>query len=112
LLSRLSRHPDLSGDNRRVVVTTNLIVEESVPDIFHNSGHSQNVILTFFEALGVDTIMQDVSIIPNQPESARRESELSWSIAVGAGHPLKQPHASFVLALTPHCVFIVFIILF
>jgi hypothetical protein len=54
-------------------VVTHLVLEEGVPDIFRHSGHSLNVVLTFLVSLGVDAIVERVPVIPDQPESARRE---------------------------------------
>ena len=53
--------------------TTHLVLEERIPDIFRNSGHSQNVTLTFLVSLDTDTIVERDSIVPDQPESAGRE---------------------------------------
>ena len=62
--------PFQSLDGSARSATTNLVVEECISDIFRNSRHSQNVILTFHVPLGADTTVERVPLIPNQPESA------------------------------------------
>ena len=53
--------------------TTNLVVEEGIPDIFCDSGHSLNITLTFLVALGADAVVKHVRILPDRPESTREE---------------------------------------
>ena len=57
------------------VVPTYLVLKENVPDVFCHSGRSQNVTRTFLVVLGVDPIVEHVPVIPDQSESAGRESE-------------------------------------
>ena len=45
-----------------------MILEERVSDIFRNTGHGQNVVLTFFVPLGTDTIVEDEAIVFDQHE--------------------------------------------
>ena len=80
-----------------------LVLEERVPDIFHHSGHSQDVALTFLVSLDTETVAEHDAIIPNQPESASRKSARSW-VGVDPDHPLKKLRPSRVLNVTPRCV--------
>ena len=54
---------------------TNLVVEESVPDVVRDSGRSLNIVLTFSVVLGIDAIAENIALILDLPESAGRESE-------------------------------------
>ena len=53
--------------------STNLIVERGVLDIFRDSGHSLNILLTFFITLRVDAIVEHVSLILYLPQSAKED---------------------------------------
>ena len=80
---------------------THLILEERVPDIFRHSGHSQNVTLTFLVSLDTDTVVERDAIIPDQSESAKRESaQRSW-VEVDPDHLLEQLLPSRVLDVPP-----------
>ena len=87
-------------------VAANLIVEECISDVFRNFGHSKNVVLTFDASLGADTIVERVSVIPNQLESAWRKSTLQW-IKPDSNYSLKQLRSALALVLIPHRVFAV-----
>ena len=60
---------NFSGDGRLRFVDTYLVLEEGIPDVFCHCGHNQNVIWTFLIAMGVDTIVERVPVVPDQPES-------------------------------------------
>jgi len=46
-------------------LVTNLIVKDSISDIFHDYGHSLNIFFVFLVALGIETIVEHVSTIPD-----------------------------------------------
>ena len=98
LLSRLSTVPVLVArqPRRSCAIATHLVLEEGIPDIFRHCGHSQNVILTLLVSLGVDATEEHIPIVPNRPESARRELALPW-IRTHSGYLLEQLHPSLVL---------------
>jgi len=50
------------------LVVTYLILEGSVPDIFSQSGRSQNITRTFLIALGIGAAVKHVPVVPDQPE--------------------------------------------
>ena len=106
LLAHLSKCLNFSADSCTNFVAANLIVEECISDIFRNFGHSQNVVLTFDASLGADTIVERVSVIPNQLESAWRKSALQW-IKPDSNYSLKQLRSALALVLIPHRVFAV-----
>ena len=54
-------------------VATDLIIEEGVPDILRNFGHSLNVALTFLVALCVYAIAERVPLGSDFPESSEKE---------------------------------------
>ena len=63
--SRFQRH-----DSHVSLVTTNLVVEEGIPNLFCNSRHGLDIVLTFLVVLDVDAIAKHVGLIPDQPEGA------------------------------------------
>ena len=65
------------------------MIEEGVPDILRNLGHSSNVALTFLVALGVYAIAESAALDSDLPESAGRES-VRWWVRVNPGHILEQ----------------------
>ena len=50
----------------------NLIVEEGVPDVLCDSGHSLDFVRTVLVALDFDAVAEGGSIIPNRPEGTRK----------------------------------------
>ena len=97
-----AEHPNFS-DTPRGIFATHLILEERVPDIFRHSRHCQNVALTFLISLGTDAIVERDAIIPDQPESARKELAHSWA-RVDPDHLLEQLRPLCVLAVTPESI--------
>jgi len=74
---------------------THLVLEECIPDIFNYFRHSQNVTLTFLISLGVDTVVEHGTLIPNQLEGTGGESALLW-VWIDHNHPLEQLCPSLV----------------
>jgi len=58
-------------NNCKSVVVANLILKEGIPDIFHDSGRSLNIVFRFLVALSIDAIVEYVPIIPDYSQSAR-----------------------------------------
>lgn len=106
LLGHLSKCPNLVTQRRRKPITTNLIIEEGIPDILRDSGYSQNIVLTPLVVLGVDAITKRVTLIFDQSESARRES-VQWWARVDPNRLLEQLGPSFMLTLIPEPVIII-----
>lgn len=46
-------------------LSTNLVVEDGISDVFHDSGHSLDITLAFPEARSVDAIVQLIPVIPD-----------------------------------------------
>ena len=87
--------------------TTYLVLEERVSDIFHHSGHGQNVILAFLISMHADSIADRGALVPNHPESAMRElAQLRGGI--DCDNQLEQIFPSLILAVTLQCVAIAF----
>ena len=106
LLGHLSKCPNLVTQRRRKLITTNLIIEEGIPDILRDSGYSQNIVLTPLVVLGVDAITKRVTLIFDQSEGARRES-VQWWARVDPNRLLEQLGPSFMLTLIPEPVIII-----
>ena len=81
-------------------MATDLIVEERIPYVFCNSGGNLNIVWTFLVVLCVDAITEDVGLIPDQPESAGRES-VRWQAMANSDHILEQLRPSLVLLSIP-----------
>ena len=77
------------------LATTNLVVEDGVPDVFRDSGNSLNIVLAFFVILSIDAIAKNVAVILDQSESTGRESE-RCQVRVGSVHLLEQLRPSLV----------------
>ena len=90
----------------RALISTNLIVEECIPDVFHQSRHSNNIVLTFLVSLGDHTTVDRVPVVPNLTEGA-------WKKLAGlqgegdSRYPLKQLLPKLVLILIMERVVIV-----
>ena len=72
LLNLLSKNPTSVHNSSLGFVVTYLIFEEGIPDIFRDSGRSQDVDLTFLVVLGIDAVAECVPVFPNQLESTGR----------------------------------------
>ena len=83
-----------------------MVLEEGVPYIFCHSGRGQNVALAFFITLGIDSIVECVAVVPDQPESAKRELAWRW-VGTDSDYLLEQLHPVPVFVLTPYYAFIV-----
>jgi hypothetical protein len=87
-------------------VVTNLVVEETIPDIFHHFRHSQNIVLRLLITLDADVIVENVPFISDRPESAARELVQPW-VGVSFDHSLEQNYPSLMLMLVLHHITIV-----
>ena len=61
-------------------VTTNLIVKEGIPNVFHHSRYSLNIILTLFIPHNVHTIVERAPTISDKPESAMGEGKYNYRL--------------------------------
>ena len=60
--------------------TTNLIVKEGIPDVFHYSRYSLNIIFTFLIPHNVHTIVECAPTISDKPESAMGEGKYNYRL--------------------------------
>ena len=82
------------------LISTDLIIEEGIPDILRDFRHSLNVTSTFLVALGVSAIAERVALVSDFPESAGRQSA-RWRAMVDPGHVLEQFRPLATPALLP-----------
>ena len=81
-------------------IATHLVFEEGIPDILRHLRHGQNVVRTLFVVLVIEATVERVPVIPNQPESTRKES--AWQ-RVGPNLPTRtalpgaRPHSRHTL---------------
>ena len=82
------------------LISTDLIIEEGIPDILRDFRHSLNVTSTFLVALGVSAIAERVALVSDFPESAGNQSA-RWRARVDPGHVLEQLRPLAAPAILP-----------